>query len=220
MQDYIYYVFKDGEFKKYTYEEVKKTIDNDSYLIKAINSYMAPVYLYKKPKDTKWKVLLKFNDFIDFIIKNEKNNVILYTFQPKNIEHITKAIKERKETVKQQEEQSIKKDYIPKEIYQTNNLFVATISCNKELVSAFNLPNDILNQKFILELDKNVYREIFSGILVSSEPTNNYQFSIVDIEPLNTYTDKQEATKLELILLQNKINAKTTKKRYIRRKNS
>ena len=68
---------------------------------------------------------------------------------PKNIEHITKAIKERKETVKQQEEQSIKKDYIPKEIYQTNNLFVATISCNKELVSAFNLPNDILNQKFI-----------------------------------------------------------------------
>lgn len=220
MQDYIYYIFEDGEFKKYTYEEVKKTIDKDSYLIKTINSYMAPVYLYKKTKDTKWKVLLKFNDFIDFIIKNEKNNVILYTFQPKNIEHITKAIKERKESIKQQEEQSIKKDYIPKEIYQTNNLFVATISCNRELVSDLNLPNDILNQKFILELDKNVYREIFSGILVSSKPTNNYQFSIIDIEPLNTYTDKQEATKLELILLQNKINSKTTKKRYIRRKNS
>ena len=112
MQDYIYYVFKDGEFKKYTYEEVKKTIDNDSYLIKAINSYMAPVYLYKKPKDTKWKVLLKFNDFIDFIIKNEKNNVILYTFQPKNIEHITKAIHERNETIENKDEPPKQKNTI------------------------------------------------------------------------------------------------------------
>lgn len=218
MQDYIYYIFKDGEFKKYTYDELLEIINKDSYLIRTINSYMAPVYLYKKTNETKWKVLLKFDDFIDFIIKHEKNNIILYTFQPKNIEHITKAIIQQKESIKHQEKQKTIEEYIPKEIYKTNDLFVATISCNKELAIFLNLPNDILNQKFILELEGNMYREIFSGILVSNEPTNNYQFSVINIEPLSIYTDKQENSKLELFLLQNKINSKKSRKRYIKRK--
>lgn len=204
MQDYIYYIHKNGEFKKLSYNEVIEIMDKDSILIKTISSYMGLVYLYKKQNDIKWKVILKFDDFIDFILKNQ-NNIILYTFQPKNIEHITKAIHERNETIENKDEPSKTKEY-----YSTNNLFIATISYN----------NDILSQKFILELENNEYREVFSGIPINNDSTNNYQFNIIEITPLGTYTEKAKLSKSELLLLQNKINSKQTKKRYIRRKNS
>lgn len=225
MKDYIYYIFKDGMYQEGKYQDVEDIIIEDCYLVKPINSYMSPVYLYKKGKDKSWEVILKFNDFIDFLIKNEKNNIILYEFSPKNIEHIIKAIQERSEKLKDIKSQIKDSKYTSKEFYNINNLFVGNILCNQNILSSYNLSTNLTNQRFIFELieskNGNMYREIFSGFIVSDISINDYQLSIINIEPITKYYPNSNIIKisnLELFLLQNEINSKKTKKRYIRKK--
>ena len=225
MKDYIYYIFKDEMCQEGKYQDIDDIIIEDWYLVKPINSYMSPVYLYKKGKDKSWKVILKFDDFIDFLLKNKKDNIILYEFPPKNIEHIIKAIQERNEKLKDIQSQIKDNKYISKEFYNINNLFVANILCNQNILSSYSLPNNLTNQRFIFELieskNGNMYREIFSGFIVSDMPINDYPFSIENIESLTKYYTNSNITRisnLELFLLQNEINSKKTKKRYIRKK--
>lgn len=225
---YVSCVFKNGLYYETNWNSAKPLLTNESYLVKNSGSYMSPVFLYKKVSDKKWNLFPTYKELINFIIEHQDTVVVLYGVQRRQALAIeatlirTKDEKRKREEIKNIQEEITEKEYIPQEFYDTNNLFVAKILYNHNLVENLNLTNSQTEQKYIFELIRsangNVYREIFSGFIFNDTSSDDYPFSLVDIEPANI--NQTKISKLELFILQNEINLKKTesKKGIFRRK--
>lgn len=104
-------------------------------------------------------------------------------------------------------------EYVIEDRYETDNLFVGTISniSSKYLISK---PNDFAKvettkQKYVfLKRNENEYQEIFTGIILLNKASNYDRPYITNIEKLNNYYKNKYITKIDLLLFVDKLNNK------------